>query len=98
MSNLGDDLIEAMQEAAAYMQGDPGKTVTSTVDVPDVDVAAIRRTMRLSRIKFANRFGLDARAVQDWEQGRRRPDRSARILLRVIEKHPEAVEDALKVA
>ena len=47
MSNLGDDLIEAMREAAAYMQGDPGKTVTSTVNVPDVDVAAIRRTMRL---------------------------------------------------
>ena len=98
MSNLGDDLIKAMQEAAAYMEGDPGKTVTSTIDVPDVDVAAIRRTMKLSRIKFANRFGLDARAVQDWEQGRRRPDRSARVLLRVIEKHPEAVEDALKVA
>jgi len=96
MSNLGDDLIEAMQEAAAYMQGEPGKTVTHTIDVPDVDVGAIRRTMHLSRVRFANRFGLDARAVQDWEQGRRRPDRSARVLLRVIEKHPEAVEDALK--
>ena len=29
--------------------------------------------MRLSRQKFADRFGLDARAVQDWEQGRRLP-------------------------
>ena len=34
MSNLGDDLIEAMQEAAAYMRGDLDKNVTSTVDVP----------------------------------------------------------------
>lgn len=78
MSNLGDDLIEAMQEAAAYMEGDPGKTVTSTVDVPDVDVAAIRRTMKLSRIKFANRFGLDARAVRIGNRdGADRTDRRA---------------------
>ncbi len=95
---LGDDLIEAMQEAAAYVRGEQGKTVAHIVEVPDVDVGAIRKAMRLSRAKFASRFGLDARAVQDWEQGRRRPDRSACILLRVIEKHPEAVEDALKVA
>jgi putative transcriptional regulator len=40
-------------------------------------------------------FGLDVRAIQDWEQGRRHPDRSTRILLRVIEKEPAAVERAL---
>jgi hypothetical protein len=34
MGDLGDDLIEAMQEAAAYMRGDLDKIVTSTVDVP----------------------------------------------------------------
>ena len=96
MSDFDDDLIEAMQEAAAYMEGAKGKTSTHTVTVPDIDVGALRKAMRLSRVTFANRFGLDARAVQDWEQGRRRPDRSARVLLKVIEKHPDAVEDALK--
>ena len=43
------------------------------------------------RQKFADRFGLDARAVQDWEQGRRVPDRAARVLLTVIDRDPEAV-------
>ena len=47
--------------------------------------------MKLSRQKFADRFGLDARAVQDWEQGRRVPDRAARVLLTVIDRDPEAV-------
>ncbi len=51
--------------------------------------------MKLSRRKSAERFGLDARAVQDWEQGRRVPDRSARVLLTVIDREPEAVERAL---
>ena len=51
--------------------------------------------MKLSRQEFADRFGLDARALQEWEQGRRVPDRAARILLAVIEREPEAVVRAL---
>ena len=94
MSNLGDELVEAMREAVAFVHGDVGKTKTHVVDVPSVDVAAVRRQTGLSRPKFAARFGLDPRAVQDWEQGRRRPDRAARVLLRIIEQNPEVVEKA----
>ena len=46
--------------------------------------------LQLSR-KFADRFGPDARAVHDREQGRRVPDRAARILPTVIDRDPEAV-------
>ena len=95
MSNLGDDLVEAMQEAAAFVRGAVGRTRTHVVNVPNVDVAAVRRQTGLSRPRFAARFGLDPRAVQDWEQGRRRPDRAARVLLRVIERHPDVVEEAV---
>ena len=35
------------------------------------------------------------RAVQEWEQGRRVPDRAARVLLTVIDRDPEAVVRAL---
>jgi putative transcriptional regulator len=99
MSKLGDELIEAMSEAVAYMNGDPGKTITHEVRVPEtVNVAAIRKRTGLSRQKFAARFGLDVRAIQDWEQGRRRPDLAARALLKVIEHNPQAVMDALRAA
>jgi putative transcriptional regulator len=33
--------------------------------------------------------------VQEWEQGRRKPDQSARAYLTVIDRNPQAVEDAL---
>jgi putative transcriptional regulator len=62
---------------------------------PEVDVRAIREQTGLSRTKFAERFALDPRALQDWEQGRRRPDRAARAYLTVIARNPEAVRDAL---
>jgi len=59
------------------------------------DVQALRRKLGLSQSKFAARFGFSVRTVQEWEQGRALPDRPARILLRVIEKSPKAVERAV---
>jgi putative transcriptional regulator len=59
------------------------------------DVRAIRRKLGLSQSKFAAQFGFSVRTVQEWEQGRAVPDRPARILLRVIEKSPKAVERAV---
>ena len=53
------------------------------------------KRMKLSRRKFADRFGLDVRAVQDWEQGRRFPDRATGLLLTVIDRAPDAVVIAL---
>jgi putative transcriptional regulator len=59
------------------------------------DVRAIRRKLGLSQSRFASRFGFSLRAVQEWEQGRAIPDRPARILLRLIERLPKAVERAV---
>ena len=59
------------------------------------DVAAVRRKLGLSQEEFALRFGLDAATVRNWEQRRYQPGGAARVLLRVIERHPAAVEGAL---
>ena len=64
----------------------------------EVDVVAIRARTGLSQRAFAERFGLDPRAVQDWEQGRRKPTRSVASYLRVIDKAPDTVAKALKRA
>lgn len=61
-----------------------------------VDVRGVREGLGLTQLEFAARFGLDLDAVQNWEQGRTRPDRNARILLRVIATKPEAVEEVLR--
>ena len=54
-------------------------------------ITALRKRFRLSRRQFAERFGLDARAPQEWERGRRVPDRAARVLLTVIDWDSEPV-------
>jgi putative transcriptional regulator len=62
---------------------------------PVPDVKAIRHKLGLSQAEFARQFGFSVRTVQQWEQKRAVPDRPARILLRVIETAPKAVERVL---
>ena len=72
----------------------PFPAESSTTRAP-AHILALCKRMKLSRQKFADSFGLDVRAVQEWEQGRRVPDRAARVLLTVIDREPEAVVRAL---
>ena len=47
-----------------------------------------------SRLVF-HHFGLAVAAVRDWEQGLRRPDPAARVLLLVIARNPDVVAEAV---
>jgi putative transcriptional regulator len=59
------------------------------------EIAATRRRLGLSQAEFAAWFGISPGTLRNWEQGRRVPDGPARVLLRVIEREPEAVRRAL---
>ena len=73
--------------------------VAMRIEVPDeVDVKTIREKLGLSQEAFVRRFGLDLATVRNWEQKRSRPDTAARVLLRTIEKEPDAVTRALTAA
>lgn len=96
MGEFANELLESLGEALAHSKGEKRNLVTHEVAIPDdVDVEAIRKDMGLTRAAFCRRFGLDVRAVQDWEQKRRRPDRAARAYLQVIARNPTAVDAAL---
>ncbi len=62
---------------------------------PDVEVATVRKKVGLSQAEFATRFGLELATIQNWEQGRNRPDPAAMILLKIIDQNPGAVDAAL---
>lgn len=70
--------------------------VTTTVEVPTIDVKAIRSSLNLTQEDFAERFGFSVASVRNWEQERRRPEKSARLLLAMIEQAPEMVRDVLE--
>ena len=90
-TKVGQEIETALGEVLAHVRGEVVLPCRIVDDPAAEHILAIRKRMKLSRQKFADRFGLDARAVQDWEQGRRVPDRAARVLLTVIDRDPEAV-------
>jgi putative transcriptional regulator len=94
-TKIGRDVEAALEEVVAHVRGEVDLPCRIVDDPSAQRILALRKRMKLSRQKFADRFGLDARALQDWEQGRRVPDRAARVLLTVIDRDPEAVERAL---
>jgi len=69
-----------------------------TVSAAPIDVAALRRRLRLSQGAFATLFAIPLATVKDWEQGRRRPDAPARAYLCVIACAPKTVRRALASA
>ena len=84
-----------MEQAVAWPRGESDRVRVTLVKVPDVDVRDVRQRMGLSQAQFATKFGFPPATLRNWEQGRARADAPTRVLLAVIAKHPEAVEDVL---
>jgi putative transcriptional regulator len=82
-----ESLRRGMAEASAYRQGQREGFV---VHEP-LDVRQVRARTELKRRDFAERYRLDPRAVEQWEQGRRRPERGTEMYLRLIGQDPERV-------
>jgi putative transcriptional regulator len=97
-STVGASIIKGLEQAIAWSRGEATNARVTLVHVPNVDVRAVRTKMRLSQAQFATKFGFPPATLRNWEQGRARPDAPTRVLLAVIAKHPEAVEDVLQKA
>jgi putative transcriptional regulator len=93
---VGERIIEGLEEAIAWSKGEDIPVRVSHVQPPDINVSEVRRKMGLSQTQFALKFGFPRATLRNWEQGRVRPDTPTRVLLAVIAKHPESVEDVLK--
>ena len=86
-------LVASVKQAGAIRRGQrkPGRTTEFRPE----DVRAIRTQLQKSQQEFALMIGVSVATLQNWEQGRRRPEGPARALLRVAAKNPQAVARAL---
>jgi putative transcriptional regulator len=64
-------------------------------DFDQPDVRSIRSHYRLSQVNFAGMLGIRVSTLRNWEQGKRKPEGAARVLLRVAAKYPETVLDVV---
>ena len=95
---MNDDLFRELEasvrEGGAILRGERSPSRTFVIDNPDVK--QVRVSFQLSQIEFAKLLGISVKTLRNWEQGRRRPDGPARVLLQVAARHPEAVWDVVR--
>lgn len=96
----GDELVRRVEAFVRHARGEERLAVrTTTLRRPErekalrpVEVAAIRRKMRVSQADFARLLNVRRATVANWESGARKPSGAALKLLRIAERHPEALE------
>ena len=94
-TKLGLALEQSAREILAHVRGEI-ELPTRRIVLPDeVDVRIIRSRAKMSQAEFARAFCINPRTLQEWEQGRRKPDATTRAYLAVIAKNRKAVLDAL---
>jgi putative transcriptional regulator len=91
--SLFQELAASLKEGGAILRGKKKAARSTTLQWPDAK--AVRNKLGFSQTRFAALIGISPRTLQNWEQGHRRPEGTARALLRVAESHPEAVLEAL---
>jgi putative transcriptional regulator len=93
-TDFGRDLIESLGEVRDHLAGKIALPTRIVEAMPAARVRQIRKAVARSTKDFERRFGVPARTLEGWEQGRH-VDATARVLLTVIEKDPDAVAAAL---
>ncbi|MEW6233853.1 MAG: helix-turn-helix domain-containing protein [Candidatus Omnitrophota bacterium] len=88
---LFDELLESVKQGGAIMNN--AMKPSRAFEFPKSEVKKIREYYGLSQDKFASLIGISVATLRNWEQGRRKPEGPARVLLMVAAKHPEVLLD-----
>jgi putative transcriptional regulator len=86
-------LVQSVKHMGSIIRGEniPHRRTT----LPVIDVRALRERTGLTQADFSRMMGVSIRTLQNWEQGRREPEGPAKALLRVVQREPQAVLNAL---
>ena len=95
MSKAYEKVRAGLEDARGYLSGDRDGFAVHEIEAPEPDVVEIRSKTGLSQPAFAKSIGVPLGTLKNWEQGRRRPEGSARVLLALIEKRPSIVQEEL---
>ena len=93
MKRIFDELHESVKEAGEIRSGQ--REPSRKFEYQSANIKNLRKKLNVSQEEFALLIGVSSKTLRNWEKGRRNPEGPAQALLRVVEKHPDAVFDAL---
>lgn len=81
---LRNPLEEALKAHSEMSKGIVGEKTPVHIS----DAVQARKALELSQNEFAQLLGISVRTLQEWEQLKRNPSKSAQMLLKVAINHP----------
>jgi putative transcriptional regulator len=95
--DLFAELSEGMTALAEARQGK--RTLRTHVaefkaapEVTPRELMRVRKNLRLSRALFAVYLRTNVRTLENWEQGRAKPNAQAALLINLVKRYPDTVE------
>jgi putative transcriptional regulator len=94
---LFDELMEGVDAMRGQRQGKITLKTHTIEDRPplQIDAATIRDTrerLRVSRTVFARRLRVPTRTLENWEQGRAKPNAQAAALILMVRRYPDTLK------
>jgi putative transcriptional regulator len=88
-----DNLIKSVKQAGRIRRGEI--KASRIFKFKPADIRNIRQRLHKSQSEFAMMIGVSVSTLQNWEQGRRKPEGPARALLKIASENPKAVIKSL---
>lgn len=88
-----NELLESVKQAGDIRKGKSKPARYTVIEEPDV--VAIREKYDMTQQEFSSLLGISVGTLRNWEQGRRKPQGPAKVLLKIAEKRPKAILESL---
>ena len=94
--DLFSELSSALSDAKKHDQGkltlkSHKIAVPAELAISPEEIKEIRQIYKMSRQVFARYLHISSRTLENWEQGRSKPNEQAITLLHLVKRHPETL-------
>ncbi len=94
---LFDELVDGVEAMREQRHGKVTLRTHEIEDLPPLEISAelvreTREQLSLSRAVFARRLRVSTRTLENWEQGRARPNSQAAALILMVRKYPDTLK------
>jgi putative transcriptional regulator len=87
----GFTALESAREGKITLREHVGEKKPALTITPE-ELLGLREKLHLSRTVFARYLRTNERTLENWEQGRARPNAQAAILIRMVERYPDTIK------
>ena len=88
-----NNLVTSIKQAGKIRRGE--MKPSRVFEITPLDVKQIREKLHKTQQEFALMIGISVATLRNWEQGRRRPEGPAMVLLKIAQTNPELIIQAL---